>query len=194
MIRQYFTIFSSAGDGIRYWCKDLLHVYHNRLETFYLSTPSKMALIYSILYFRSNISLLSRYPDCFAIKLNVVNMVVINEIQKCKNLIHIINKQFGQGKDQVEANIQLVSFYIVNVKRVFRRGFFARCFRNTVRSAAVIKITTHRTIILRRLEGHHFSRTILLMPGITVSSPSMVMERPRRTSRSRISFRFLFKR
>lgn len=111
MIRQYFTIFFSRHKADSIFCvKDLLRVYHNRHDTFYPSTPSKMAKIYSILYFRSNISLLCRYPECFAVELNVVYMFVFDEIQKCKNLIHIINNQFGQGKDQIEVCIQFVFF------------------------------------------------------------------------------------
>ncbi len=110
MIRQYFTIFSPPEADSIFRVKDLLHDYHNPHDTFYTSTSLKTALIYNILYFRSNISLLCRYPECFAIELNVVYMLVFDEIQKCKDLIHIINNQFGQGKDQVEVGIQFMFF------------------------------------------------------------------------------------
>jgi hypothetical protein len=44
-------------------------------------------------------SLIRRHPERLAVKLNTVYMFIVNEIQKCKNLIHIIDDHFGQGKD-----------------------------------------------------------------------------------------------
>ena len=48
-------------------------------------------------------------------------MFIVNEIQKCKNLIHIIDDHFGQGKDQVKVNIEFMFFDIVNVRKTIQR-------------------------------------------------------------------------
>ena len=47
-------------------------------------------------------------------------MFIVNEIQKCKNLIHIIDDHFGQGKDQVKVDIEFMFSDIVNVYGMLR--------------------------------------------------------------------------
>ena len=80
----------------------------------------KMTLIYCNLSLRSNSSLIRRHPEGLAVKLNTVYMFIVNEIQKCKNLIHIIDDHFGQGKDQIKINIKFMFSDIVDVHRMLR--------------------------------------------------------------------------
>jgi len=77
--------------------------------------------VYQVLWVRILFKLIWRYPECFTVKLNAIYVFVIDEIQKCKNLVHIIDNHLAQRIDQVKINIYFAFFYVININRTFRK-------------------------------------------------------------------------
>ena len=70
-------------------------------------------VVYQVFWVRILFKLIWRDPKRVPIKLNAIYVFVIDEIQKCKNLVHIINNHLAQRINQVKINIYFTFFYII---------------------------------------------------------------------------------